>query len=185
MLMVVPLAASAQWRGPAQGARHAMGPGGGEPALMRQRMRLARTLGLAEALELDEAQALKLGQLLGQFDERQLAAQRQLDAAFGVLRQAASAEKASPADVERAIKDAFDARAQIQALERERATAVTRDLPPQKRARAVLFLERFQTRFGGDGGPGGPMGAGPGAGPGGRGMGNARACSCQANDHEH
>jgi hypothetical protein len=121
-------------------------------------MRLVRTLGLAEALDLDAAQALKLGESIARFDERRLAAHKQMHDARALLRRAAQGEKLPPADVDAAIQKVLDARAQIQGVDREIVATVTKDLSPEKKARAVLFLSKFQSRFGG----------GPGMGPGGR-----------------
>jgi hypothetical protein len=172
-LAALPLAALAQGApgpgmGPGRGGRN----GHPDPARverMEKRMRLARTLGLAEALDLDAQQALKLGDALAKFDERRLAAHKQLFEAHQVLRKAAQADKAAPADVDQAIQKAFDARAQVQAIDKEAFAAISKDLSPEKRARAVLFLARFQNRFG-PRGPGRGMG-GPGMGPGMRGGG--------------
>jgi hypothetical protein len=148
---------------------------------MEKRMRLARTLGLAEALDLDAQQALKLGETLAKYDDRRLALHKQMFEAHQVLRKAAQGEKVEPAAVDQAIKSAFDARAQIQAIDKEAFGAVSQGLTPEKRARALLFLARFQSRFGprhGGPGMGGPgmmngrgqgghgMGHGPGMGPG-------------------
>lgn len=165
-------------RGNGQGAR-GMGPSRGDPERMERRMRLARTLGLAEALDLEPAQALRLGDQVAKFDDRRLALHKQLRDAHDTLRRAASGEKVTAADVDGAIQRALDARAQMQALDREMVTTVTKDLAPEKRARAVLFLERFHRRFGGPGpgrevrmerrmrtGAGGGIGHGPGPGPG-------------------
>jgi hypothetical protein len=69
----------------------------------------------------------------------------------------------------------------MQALDREMVTTVTKDLPAEKRARAVLFLAKFHQRMmqemrpgghgHGPGAPGGPgMGRGMGPGPGSVGM---------------
>jgi Heavy-metal resistance len=168
-----------------QGQGRGMGPGRGDPARMEKRMRLVRTLGLAEALDLDTQQALRLGDTLQRFDDRRLAAHRQLRDARQALRTAAGNEKATAAEVDAAIQRIFDARAQLQATDREMLQAIAKDLPAQKRARAALFLGRFGDRFEGRGmmhgpgagmrgkGPGGRMGMGAGGmgmGPGGRGM---------------
>ncbi|ACG75122.1 conserved hypothetical protein [Anaeromyxobacter sp. K] len=185
VLVVLPLAALAQGRGAgpgpgggqagAQAGAQAAGPRG-DPERMERRMRLTRTLGLAEALDLEPEQALKLGQQVAKFDEKRLALHRQMHDAHQVLRRAAQGEKVSAGEVDQAIKTALDARAQMQALDRDVVATVTKDLSPEKRARAVLFLERFQGRFGPGMGPGmmkfrrggrGPgMGNGPGMGPG-------------------
>ncbi len=184
VMMVVaalPLAALAQGGPPAAGQGGAgAGPGrwkngqGPDPARverMEKRMRLARTLGLAEALDLDAPQALKLGDTLAKYDDRRLALHKQMFEAQQVLRKAAKGEKVEPAAVDQAIQRAFEARAQLQAIDKEAFGAVAQGLSPEKRARALLFLARFQNRFGRHGGPG--MG-GPGMmrhGPGGRGPG--------------
>jgi hypothetical protein len=176
----IPLAAAAQGGTPAtpQG-----GQGGGaaygqrfSPEKMEKRMRLARTLGLAEALDLDAPAALKLGDTIGKFDDRRVAAHKQMRDSREVLRRAAEGEKVPAADVDAAIQKALDARAQITAIDRETVAAVTQGLSPDKKARAVLFLARFQHRFPGHmmgpGGPGMHRGMGPGMmGPGRRGAG--------------
>ncbi len=186
-LAALPLAALAQG-GPGPGPGGPGGPGAGpgrwgkngqpDPARverMEKRMRLARTLGLAEALDLDASQALKLGDAIAKFDDRRLAAHKQMFEAHQVLRRAAQWEKVAPAEVDQAIQKAFDARAQVQAIDRETWTVVSKDLTPEKKARALLFLAKFQNRFGprgrgmGPGGPGmmhGPGGRGHGPGPG-------------------
>jgi hypothetical protein len=174
-----PLAGHAQGGPPAgapqaqQGPGQAQGPGGPkfDPARMEKRMRLARTLGLAEALDLDAPAALKLGDTIGKFDDRRVAARKQMREAGEVLRRAAQGEKVSAADVDGAIQKGLEARAQLGAIDRETVAAVTQGLTPEKKARAVLFLAKFQRRFHGHGpgmGHGGPGMMGPGMmGPGG------------------
>ena len=185
ILAALPIAAFAQGGppqgntnpgGPAMGMRgNGKGPGmNGEFA--QRRARLALTLGLATALDLDEAQALRLGDTVARFTERRRALHEQMRDAQQTLRKAAQGEKVSAADVDHAIAKMLDGRAQVQAQDRELIAAVTKDLTPEKKARAVLFLSKFQRRFGG-GGPGMHMGhqgmpgmmRGPG-GPGGPGM---------------
>ena len=157
--------------GPGRGMGMGMGPSGRpDPERVEKRARLARTLGLAEALDLDPAQALKLGEAIAKFDERRLAAHKQLFEAHQTLRRAAAGEKVPAAEVDQAIQKAIEARAAAQAVDRDMVTTVTKDLTPDKKARAVLFLEHFQRRFGP--GPGarmhrdfrGPMGPARGEG---------------------
>jgi hypothetical protein len=172
VLAALPLAVFAQSTGPGfgrgmgPGAGMGMGPGPGrgDPERMEKRARLARTLGLAEALDLDAPQALKLGEAISKFDERRLAAHKQLFEAHQALRKAAQGEKTSAGEVDQAIQKVLDARAQIHAVDREMVSTVTKDLAPEKKARAVLFLERFQRRFGP--GPAARMGPGMRNGPG-------------------
>ncbi len=169
-LTLLPLAAFAQGAGPGQGRQ------GGPSEMAQKRMRLARTLGLAEALDLDATHALKLSDQLQKVDEKRFALHQQIRDARQVLRRAAQGEKVSAAEVDQAIQKALDGRAQMHALDREAIATVTQGLSPDKKARAVLFLGRFEQRFpGGPGmGPGrhGGRGMGPGQGMGpGRGMG--------------
>jgi hypothetical protein len=177
----LPLAAFAQGPGPGPGAgsgpggrgRNGQGPDPANVERVEKRMRLARTLGLAEALDLDAPQALKLGEAISKFDERRLAAHKQVFEAHQTLRRAAQGEKVPAAEVEQAIQKAFEAKAQVQAIDKETFAAISKDLSPDKRARALLFLEKFQGRFGPrHGGMGPGMMHGPGAGMrGGRGGG--------------
>lgn len=155
---------------------------------LRRRMQLALTLGLAEALQLDDAAALKVRGQIEKFAPRRMAAMAQMRDSVQVLRRSANGEKVAAAEVDAAIGKLLDARAQVQLVDREVVTTVTRDLAPEKRARAVLFLAQFHKRVmqelrpggRGHGGPGGPgmgpggQGKGPGPhgpGPGGPGMG--------------
>lgn len=190
---ILPVAAFAQGAGPGPGygpgpggcANCARGRGPGDDAQverMEKRARLARNLGLAEALELDTAAANKLAGALEKVDERRVAVHKQFRDARVVLRKAAAGEKVPAAEVDAAVAKALDAQAQMAALDKETLSIVTKDLTGEKKARAVLFLDRFSHRMGPGGmGPGmgrgrgmGP-GRGPGMGPGG--MGYGRGCA--------
>jgi ribosomal protein L13E len=148
---------------------------------MVKRMRLARTLGLAEALDLDAAQALKLGDVMAKFDDRRKAVHQQAVEANEVLRKAARGDKASFGDVDGAISKLLDARTQMATIDKEGLATITKDLTPEQKARAALFLGRFRQRIEqhvmrarmgmGGGMPGGmgaqcPMGQGGKMGPG-------------------
>jgi hypothetical protein len=180
-LVLLPMAALAQ--GPAKD-KAGPGPADGrrpDAEQMEKRMRLARTLGLAEALDLDTAQALKLGDTLAKFDDKRKAARKQGMDAREVLRKAAQGDKTAAGDVDGAINRLLDSRAQLQATDKEMLAAITKDLAPEQKARAALFLGRFRERIerhmmpfgpGGQGGmhhgmmPGGMQGRGQGMGPG-------------------
>jgi hypothetical protein len=192
LLALAPMLASAQSQPPPSGRpegaslRHEDrdGPGGMDPARqekLHRRMQLALTLGLAEALQLDDAAALKVRGQIEKFTPRRMAAAQQMRDSVQVLRRSARGDQVTTGDVDAAITRLLDARGQMQALDREVVTTVTRDLPPEKRARAVLFLAKFHQRMmqelrpeaHGHRGPGRP-GAGPGPmGPGPMGMNDA------------
>ncbi|HYD43039.1 MAG TPA: hypothetical protein VEB43_19560 [Anaeromyxobacter sp.] len=162
-MMLAPALAVAEPRSDAAQAQD-----GPDPARAEKRMRLARTLGLAEALDLDTPAALQLGEQLARFDERRRAARKQAADAHDVLRAAARGGKATAAEVDGAIAKLLEARNQMQALDREMLQTVTRDLSPEKKARAALFLGTFRDRIERKAmrhhgrGPGHGMGAGGG-----------------------
>jgi hypothetical protein len=143
LLALVPLLASAE-NGPM------MQSGQMDPARMEKmhrRMQLALTLGLAEALQLDDAAALKVRGQIEKFTPRRMAVAQQMRDSVQLLRRSAKGEKVAAADVDAAITRLLDARGQMQALDREVVTTVTKDLAPEKRARAVLFLAKFHQRM--------------------------------------
>ena len=112
-----------------------------------RQMRTARIVGLAEALELDSAQALKLDETLRKFDERRRPLRQQVRESAEILERAASGDAGALSQVDQAAQRAFDARAQLTALDREMFQALSKDLPPQKRAKLALFMARFEKRF--------------------------------------
>jgi Spy/CpxP family protein refolding chaperone len=162
LLALLPLAASAQ---PAAGAGRGPGPTPEKAERMEKRASLALVLGLSEALDLDSAQALKLRDTVEKFKDRRVAAHKAHAEARQVIREIARTGKADAKQADEALKKAQDARAQLEALRREELAAILKDLSPEQKARAYLFLSRFEDRFG----PG--MGHGPRGKKGGRGMG--------------
>lgn len=176
-MLLVPLATFAQGPAAGTGASEA-NPGkaaGGPPGEgrwkerkehMEMRMKLIRTVGLAEALNLDTAKALELGQVLDKQDARRQVIRKQLWEAAKTLRRAAKGETVSAADVNQAIDKGLQAREQMNQLDRETVKAVTKGLSPEQTARAVLFLAHLQRHFREMMMHGGPMHHGPGMMPG-------------------
>lgn len=152
---------------------------------MEKRMRLARSIGVAETLGLDENQAVKVNAEMARFDEQRKPLMRQLHDNMMLLRRAASGDTAAQGGVDQAVTAIFDARARLQTVDREMFQAVSKNLTPEKKAKLAVFFAHFAGRFGagmghGQGGGWGPeqgmghgwggKGMGPGWGPG-RGMG--------------
>jgi hypothetical protein len=184
---ILPVAAFAQGAGPGFGpgsggcANCAKRGGPGDDAQaerMEKRARLARNLGLAEALDLDTAAANKLAGALEKLDDKRVALHKQHRDARIVLRKAAGGEKVSAAEVDAALAKALDAQAQMAALDKETLAIVTKDLTGEKKARAALFLGRFEHKMG-------PGGMGPGKGRGGRGMGPGGGPGMGPGGHQH
>ncbi len=113
---------------------------------MQKRMRLARTLGLAEALDLDERATLRIRDVMARFDERRAPLEKQIHDDQRVLRDAASGDKAAAGQVDTSLSRMRDTRGQLHNLEGELLQQLTQGMAPEKKARAALFLAQFQQR---------------------------------------
>lgn len=109
---------------------------------VERQTRLMRVVGLAEELELEEAQALKMADTMRQFDERRRPLLEQVQESAQVLRKAARGDTSAQSQVDQAVQRVFDARTQLTALDRDLYQALARDLPPQKRAQLAIFMAR-------------------------------------------
>jgi hypothetical protein len=107
-----------------------------------QRARLSLVMGLAEELELDTAQALKVDETLRKFDERRRPLLEQVRESALILRRAAEGDAAAASQVDSAAQRAFDARAQLAALDREVFQTLSKGLSPQKKAKLALLMAR-------------------------------------------
>jgi hypothetical protein len=112
-----------------------------------KRARMMRVLGLAEELGLDETQALKMAETMRQFDERRRPLMEQVQESARVLRRAAGGDAAVQSQVDQAVQKVFDARAQLATLDRDMYQALSKDLPPQKRAQLAIFMARHEGRM--------------------------------------
>ena len=136
------------------------GPGGaafaqGRRDDLRQRhLRLARALGLAEALDLDEQGALKLRATLARHDERRAPVERDVAEAVRTLRAAAAGEGAQAAQVDGAVQRLHDGRERLARLDAELLAELTSGATPERKARAALFLAHFHARAQAPRGPG-------------------------------
>ena len=155
VLLVAALAApslsSAQGQGPGPGA--GPGQGNGPPAEVRERierrLRMARSLGLAEALDLDEAGTARLNAILAPFDARKKALLEGVRGDVRTLRQAARrGDPRALAAVDGAVQRLFEARAAVVAIDQEMFAAAAKGMPPEQVARMALFFAQFRQRFG-------------------------------------
>lgn len=122
-------------------------PGARDPDRMaraEQRQRLRQVLELADTLELDSAQALKMDETLRQFEDRRRPLREQVRDSARILQRASRGDSAAQAQVDAAAQRIFDARERITVLDREMYQALAKDLPPQKRARLAVVLARSE-----------------------------------------
>jgi len=165
LLPVLAAAAAPQATGaPKPGADSA-----GRSERMQKRMRLARAIGLAEALDLDDAAALRVRDILVRYDEKRAPLREQARAAVRIVRDAAHGDQAAAGQVDPALQRARDARNKLQQLDAQMLDEIAKGLTPERKARAALFLATFHRRvqrfaaFHHGHGMGGHMG-GPGMG---------------------
>lgn len=135
LVLWLPLVTLAEPTNPSEGQERA-----------EKRTRMARMLSLAEDLELNEAQTLKMADTMRQFDERRRPLLEQVRTSAQLLRKAAKGDAAAQSQVDQTVQRVFDARAQLSVLEREQYQALAKDLSPQKRAQLAIFLARHGAR---------------------------------------
>ncbi|HEX8820605.1 MAG TPA: hypothetical protein VF794_11815 [Archangium sp.] len=120
---------------------------GDEAERAEKRTRMLRVVGLAEELELNETQALKMAETMRQFDERRRPLMEQVRESAQVIRKAAGGDASVQSQVDQAVQKVFDARAQLATLDREMYQTLSKDLPPQKRARLAIFMARHDGKM--------------------------------------
>jgi hypothetical protein len=109
--------------------------------------RMMRVLRLAEELELNETQALKMAETMRQFDEKRRPLLEQVRDSAQVLRRAADGDTSVQSQVDPAVQRVFDARAQLATLDRDMYQTLSRDLPPQKKARLAIFMAHHEGKL--------------------------------------
>lgn len=107
-----------------------------------RKVRMALVVGAAEALQLTEAEALKLSEKLKAFDEKRRPVRQQMFESMKTLKAAADGEQAALAAVDQAVQKVLDGRQQLAAIDKEMFSALAQGQPPQKKARLALFLAR-------------------------------------------
>ena len=131
------------------------GPGGAASAQARRddqrlrHLRLARALGLADALDLDEQGALKLRATLARHDERRAPVERDVAEAVRTLRAAAAGEGVQAAQVDGAVQRLHDGR--------ERLARLARAAWRRSGRRRVSPCESTEPSAGRHGGTGSPL----------------------------
>nr|WP_233613596.1 hypothetical protein [Corallococcus sp. AB032C] len=123
------------------------GPGARDTDRMaraEQRQRLRQVLELADTLELDSAQALKMDETLRRFEDRRRPLREQVRDSARILHLASRGDSAALGQVDAAAQKVFDARAQIAALDRDLYQALAKDLTPEKRARLAVVMARSE-----------------------------------------
>ena len=135
-ILIVAAAASAQLETPRA-----------QQVVQRQRVlarqRLMKVVGLAEALELNEVQALRMADVMRRYDDRKAPLQVQNAELAKVIKRASEGDSSAVGQVDRAIQTISDNRLQVQQLDREMMDELGRSLSPQQRAKLMIFFVNF------------------------------------------
>lgn len=140
-------AAAASPTAPGQGAGDSRGPGKDWVERRAQRAHLAYVLGISEALELSEPEALKLSEKLRAFESKRRPLMEQMGEAMRVLKEAAGGDSAALSQIDASMQRILDGRSQLAALDKELWTTLSTGLSPQKKAKLALVLGKLHHRM--------------------------------------
>lgn len=130
-------------RNPAGQPGQADGAQGGRREERERRARMLFVVGAAEALNLTEAEALRLGDKLKGYEERRRPVREQMHEGMKVLRAASQGDTAALPQVDAAVQRVLDGRAQMAQLDKEMFAGLSQGMTPQRRAQLAVFIARF------------------------------------------
>ena len=137
-------------KGPPPGAQG--GPMQGDHGARREerekRMRMMLVVGIADALSLTEAEALRLGDKIKGFEDRRRPVREQMHESMKVLKAASDGDPSALPQVDAAVQRVLDGRQQMAQLDKEMFAGLSQGLTPQKRAQLAIFLARFHQQAG-------------------------------------
>lgn len=108
-----------------------------------RKARMMAVVGMADALELSEADALKLSDKLRSFEEKRRPIREAMTQAVVSLKNAAEGDAAAQARVDQDVQRVLDGRTQMAALDKELFAALSAGQSPQKKAKLALFMAKF------------------------------------------
>ena len=114
------------------------------PGAVARQVRMRQVIGLAEALELTEADALRMSQIIQSFQQRRRPLQEQVSEAAKIVKRAADGDSSAVAQVDTALNQMFMARTQIIQLNQELFNTLGQGLTPQQRAKMAIYFAKFQ-----------------------------------------
>ncbi len=110
---------------------------------LSRKSRMMAVVGIAEALELNEADALKLSEKLKVIEDRRRPVREAMGEAMRSIKAGAEGDPTALAAVEQQVARLLDGRAQMAALDKEMFTQLSAGQTPQKKAKLALFLAKF------------------------------------------
>ena len=112
-------------------------------AEMQKKMHMLLVVGIADALSLNEAEALKMSDKLKGYEEKRRPMREAMGDSLRILKAAAEGDNSVAAQVDGAVQKLFDGRQQMAAMDKEMFAGLSQGLVPQKRAQLAVFLAKF------------------------------------------
>ena len=112
-------------------------------AEMAKKLHMLLVVGIADALSLTEAEALRMSDKLKGYEEKRRPVREGMGDSLRILKAAAEGDASATAQVDGAVLKLFDSRQQMAVLDKEMFTGLSKDLKPQQRAQLAVFLARF------------------------------------------
>jgi hypothetical protein len=112
-------------------------------ALQERRVRMLATVGIAEALELSDGEALKLSETFRVFEERKRPIRQATGQAMKHIKAAAEGDTVAQAQIDTHVKTVLEGRAQLAQIDRELFTALSVGQSAQKKAKLAIFIAKF------------------------------------------
>jgi hypothetical protein len=118
------------------------GPGddGARRAERERKMRTLMVVGMAEALQLNEAEALRMSEKIKVLDEKRKPLRESMGESMRTIKAAADGDATALTQVDAAMERVLSGRQQMAALDKEMFQVLGKDLTPQKRAQLAVFL---------------------------------------------
>lgn len=108
-----------------------------------KKLHMMLVVGIAEALSLNESEALKLSDKLKTFEEKRRPVREAMVDSLKTLKAASDGDTAAAGQVDAAVQRLFDSRLQMAQMDKEMFNGLSKDLTPQKRAQLAIFLAKF------------------------------------------
>ncbi|MFN7135380.1 MAG: hypothetical protein ACK4N5_25120, partial [Myxococcales bacterium] len=105
---------------------------------LHKRVRLMRLVELAERVELDDRQALKVNEILGQYDDKKHAVREQMQAPRQLVQRAAQGDAEAAKGLDAAVDQLIALRKRLLELDHEAWKAASRELTPKQRAKLAV-----------------------------------------------
>ena len=105
-----------------------------------QEFHLKAVVAISEALELKEAESLKLSEKLKGFEARRQPLRLEMFKAMKAVKDASDGDAAALANIDANVATVLDGRAQMAALDKELYASLAQGLTPQKKAKLAMAL---------------------------------------------